>query len=37
MNVIRVAAARTDVAVAVVQCPIVHGPGAARRLGLRAR
>lgn len=36
MNVIRVAAARDDVAVAVVQCPIVHGPGAARRLGLRA-
>ncbi|MDT5235722.1 MAG: hypothetical protein QOF47_1709, partial [Mycobacterium sp.] len=33
MNVIRVAAAREDVAVAVVQCPIVHGPGAARRLG----
>jgi len=36
MNVIRVAAARDDVAVAVVQCPIVHGPGAARRLGLRS-
>ena len=36
MNVIRVAAARDDVAVAVVQCPIVHGPGAARRLGLFA-
>jgi hypothetical protein len=36
MNVVRVAAAREDVAVAVVQCPIVHGPGAARRLGLRA-
>jgi fermentation-respiration switch protein FrsA (DUF1100 family) len=36
MNVIRVAAARGDVAVAVVQCPIVHGPGAARRLGLLA-
>ena len=35
MNVIRVAADRTDVAVAAVQCPIVHGPGAARRLGLR--
>jgi fermentation-respiration switch protein FrsA (DUF1100 family) len=34
MNVIRVAAARDDLAVAVVQCPIVHGPGAARRLGL---
>jgi pimeloyl-ACP methyl ester carboxylesterase len=36
MNVIRVAAVRDDVAVAVVQCPIVHGPGAARRLGLSA-
>jgi len=36
MNVSRVAAARDDVAVAVVQCPIVHGPGAARRLGLLA-
>jgi fermentation-respiration switch protein FrsA (DUF1100 family) len=36
MNVIRVAAARDDIAVAVVQCPIVHGPGAARRLGLLA-
>jgi pimeloyl-ACP methyl ester carboxylesterase len=36
MNVVRVAAARDDVAVAVVQCPIVHGAGAARRLGLRA-
>jgi fermentation-respiration switch protein FrsA (DUF1100 family) len=36
MNVIRVAAARDDVAVAVVQCPIVHGPAAARRLGLLA-
>jgi fermentation-respiration switch protein FrsA (DUF1100 family) len=35
MNVIRVAAARDDVAVALVQCPIVHGQGAARRLGLR--
>jgi len=34
MNVARVAAARKDVAVAVVQCPIVHGPGAARKLGL---
>jgi hypothetical protein len=34
--VIRVAAARDDLAVAVVQCPIVHGPGAARRLGLLA-
>ena len=36
MNVIRVAAERNDVAAAVVQCPIVHGPGAARRLGLLA-
>jgi len=36
MNVIRVAAVRDDVAVAVVQCPIVHGPGAARRLGALA-
>lgn len=34
MNVVRVAAARDDVAAAVVQCPIVHGPGAARSLGL---
>jgi alpha/beta superfamily hydrolase len=34
MNVALVAAARDDLAVAVVQCPIVHGPGAARRLGL---
>jgi pimeloyl-ACP methyl ester carboxylesterase len=36
MNVIRTAATRDDVAVAVVQCPIVHGPAAARRLGLMA-
>jgi pimeloyl-ACP methyl ester carboxylesterase len=36
MNVIRVAATRDDVAAAAVQCPIVHGPGAARRLGLLA-
>jgi alpha/beta superfamily hydrolase len=36
MNVVRVAANRDDVAVAVVQCPIVHGPAAARRLGLVA-
>jgi fermentation-respiration switch protein FrsA (DUF1100 family) len=34
MNVLRVAAARSDVAVAVVQCPMVHGPAAARRLGV---
>ncbi len=36
MNVIRVAAVRDDIAVAIVQCPIVHGPGAARRLGFLA-
>lgn len=36
MNVVRVAAQRADIAAAVVQCPIVHGPGAARALGLRA-
>jgi fermentation-respiration switch protein FrsA (DUF1100 family) len=34
MNVLRVAAARDDVAVAVVQCPMVHGPAAARQLGV---
>lgn len=34
MNVVRVAATRDDVAAAVVQCPIVHGPGAARSLGV---
>ena len=33
MNVLRVAADRDDVAVAVVQCPMVHGPAAARSLG----
>ncbi|GAS96760.1 alpha/beta hydrolase [Mycolicibacterium canariasense] len=36
MNVVRVAAQRADIAAAVVQCPIVHGPGAARALGVRA-
>lgn len=36
MNVIRVAAARNDIAAAIVQCPIVHGLGAARSLGLRS-
>jgi fermentation-respiration switch protein FrsA (DUF1100 family) len=36
MNVLRTAARRNDVAVAVVQCPVVHGPGAARRLGVAA-
>lgn len=35
MHVVRVAAERTDVSVAVVQCPIVHGPGAARSVGVR--
>jgi pimeloyl-ACP methyl ester carboxylesterase len=34
MNVVRVAAARPDLAAAVIQCPIVHGPGAARSLGI---
>src|SRR5882757_9547314 len=34
MNVVRVAATRTELAAAVVQCPIVHGPGAARSVGL---
>ena len=33
MNVLRVAATRDDVSVAVVQCPIVHGPAAVRSLG----
>ena len=35
LNVVR-AAARSDIAAAVIQCPIVHGPAAARRLGLGA-
>jgi pimeloyl-ACP methyl ester carboxylesterase len=34
MNVVRVAAARSDLAAAVIQCPIVHGPGAAGSLGI---
>ncbi|CRZ18047.1 alpha/beta hydrolase [Mycolicibacterium neworleansense] len=34
MNAVRVAAERNDIAAAVVQCPIVHGPAAARSLGL---
>ena len=34
MNVVRVAAERVELAAAVVQCPIVHGPAAARTLGL---
>lgn len=32
LNVVR-AAARTDIAAVIIQCPIVHGPAAARRLG----
>jgi pimeloyl-ACP methyl ester carboxylesterase len=35
MHVVRVAAERQDLRAAVVQCPIVHGPGAARSLGVR--
>jgi fermentation-respiration switch protein FrsA (DUF1100 family) len=35
MNVLRVAAGRGDIAAAVVQCPITHGPAAARSVGLR--
>jgi pimeloyl-ACP methyl ester carboxylesterase len=35
MHVVRVAAERPDVCAVVVQCPIVHGPGAARGLGVR--
>jgi predicted dienelactone hydrolase len=34
MNVVRVAGARPDLAAAVIQCPIVHGAGAARSLGI---
>lgn len=34
MNVVRVAADTPDLAAAVIQCPIVHGPGAARSLGI---
>ncbi len=36
MHVLRVAADRPDLAAVVVQCPIVDGPAALRRLGLRA-
>jgi pimeloyl-ACP methyl ester carboxylesterase len=36
MHVLRVAADRHDLAAVVVQCPIVDGPAAVRRLGLRA-
>lgn len=35
MNVLRAAAGRSDIAAAVVQCPITHGPAAARGVGLR--
>jgi len=34
MHVLRVAADRPDVTAVVVQCPIVHGPAALRRMGL---
>lgn len=34
MHALRVAADRRDVAAVVVQCPIVHGPAALRRMGL---
>lgn len=34
MNVLKVAAARTDLAAAVVQCPIVDGVAALRRIGI---
>jgi fermentation-respiration switch protein FrsA (DUF1100 family) len=34
MNVLRVGAGRTGVVAAIVQCPIVHGLGAARSLGV---
>lgn len=36
MNVVRIAAASKDLAAAVVQCPIVHGPGAAGSVGVWA-
>jgi pimeloyl-ACP methyl ester carboxylesterase len=36
MHVVHVAAARPEVAAAIVQCPILHGPGAARGAGIRA-
>jgi pimeloyl-ACP methyl ester carboxylesterase len=35
MHALRVAAQRRDVAAVVVQCPIVYGPGAALRSGIR--
>lgn len=34
MNVVRVAGNRSDIAAAVVQCPITHGPAAARSVGI---
>jgi dienelactone hydrolase len=34
MNVVRVAGSRNDIAAAVVQCPITHGPASARRVGI---
>jgi dienelactone hydrolase len=36
MNALRVAAGRDDLAAVVVQCPMVHGPSAARLSGLQA-
>ncbi|MDR3663415.1 MAG: alpha/beta fold hydrolase [Mycobacterium sp.] len=35
MNVVRVAGSRDDIAAAVVQCPITHGPAAAGTVGIR--
>lgn len=35
MNVVRVAGSRSDIAAAVVQCPITHGPAAAGTVGIR--
>lgn len=35
MNVVRVAGGRRDIAAAVVQCPITHGPAAAGAVGIR--
>jgi dienelactone hydrolase len=34
MNVVRVAGRRNDIAAAVVQCPITHGPASARSVGI---
>ena len=34
MHVVRVAAAHPEVVAAIVQCPILHGPGAARGAGI---